>query len=185
MSGRGALLRIIATRKMSTNWDYSEDKASFAKPGSFTACIAGSGSANGSAAAWKVWPDEEDEPAIEDVRVSDGDSTAPRAALAAADRVLEALQPNSSVNIYCRQEYVVDVINRYRLTWLRDDQGRWTNSAGKEPSNTDIIARIDDVIRSRLLNVKAHHCNNERSRRGMEIAILLDKAAEALRTRSR
>jgi ribonuclease HI len=168
---------------LSAKWDYPEDKAFFAKPGSYTACIAGSGKATRSAAAWKVWPDDEGEPAVEGVRVSNGSSTAPRAALAAAARVLETLQPNSSVNIHCRQEYVVDLINVYRQKWAKDYQGRWINSAGKEASNADIIVRIDSIIESRRLNVKAHHCNDERSRYGIEIALLLNKAAEAIKSK--
>jgi ribonuclease HI len=138
---------------MTKDWNYPEKDASFLSSGSFTACIAGSGSAKRSAAAWKVWRDDGAEPTFEAVKMSTGKSTAPRAALAAAAGVLETLRPGSSIAIYARFEYATKMINTYRQEWKKDTQQRWINAAGKEAPNSDIINRLDLVIRTRQLTV--------------------------------
>jgi ribonuclease HI len=168
-------------RKMTARWNYPEQEPSFLHSGSFTACIAGTGSESRSAAAWKIWRDEARGFEIEDIKISKGRSTAPRASLAAAAGALEALKPNSSINLHCRQEYVVKIINIYRHTWKQDSKQKWINASGKEVCNSDIVSRIDSVIRSRNLSILAHHCSNEHSNLGMEISNLLYKAAKAVK----
>ena len=72
------------------------------------------------------------------------------------------------------------MINAYRQEWMKDPQQRWINTSGKEAPNSDIINRIDLVIRTRQLTVTAHHCNNKQPRYEKEIAVLLRRAAEAI-----
>ncbi len=100
-------------------------------------------------------------------------STNNRGESAAALGVLEDLQNNSEVTIYCQLEYLVDGLKGGLSKWK--DRG-WKDAKGKPQPNADIYRIMLDVIRDRNLKVSAVHIKAGDSHHYAEIQRLKARA---------
>jgi ribonuclease HI len=150
-----------STRKMTRDiWAYQVEPPAFSGAGKFKAWTAGSADRQHSAAAWRVERTDRCEPAVEQSRRSEGESTAPRANLGAAARAIETIPSDSTLWLCTRDEYVSNAINSDIAEWSANG---WRNRAGEAVKNVDILERIRSTIRDRRLTVTAEFIGSEGS----------------------
>lgn len=141
------------------SWRYPERQPEFSEAGEFTAWVAGSGSRQGSASAWRVEKKNDAGQSVEHVEPSRAKSTPNRAQLAAAAGALETLPLGSSLHLYTCDEYVSNTINIDMTEWSGNG---WKKSDGHEPANLDIVRRLYEVTQKRQLKVVAEYVPKDR-----------------------
>ena len=156
-------------------WKYPKADPAFDEPGMYRAWISNSADRNCSVAAWRVESSDPTEAAIVIVKISKGESTAPRAGLAACAGTVESLPPYSSVVLCSNNEYVINALNEDIQKW---SAAGWRNEKGPL-KNVDILQRIQEVIASRHLVVTAKYCGDDNSEDAKVLADLRAMASLA------